>query len=325
MNIAFIIDPVESLHVRKDSSIAMMLAAQKRGWEVFILYQADLYSLDTEVRATCRHITLEPDKIEAGQPDWFGYLEEHDLALRDMDVIMMRKDPPFDMEYINTTYLLDLAGEQGCLIVNPPAALRHFNEKMFITRFPQCCTPFLISRNMKKLRAFIDQRHRQAQQDVILKPLDGMGGASIFRVNPDDANLSVILENVTGHGAKTVMAQQFIPDIRLGDKRILLVDGEAIPYALARIPAQGETRGNLAAGGEGVGQPLSERDVWICRQIAPYLKQHGILFAGIDVIGDYLTEINITSPTCIRELDQQFRLDIAGTLIEAIASRLPSA
>ena len=228
----------------------------------------------------------------------------------------MRKDPPFDMEYINTTYMLDLAERAGVLVVNRPGSLRDANEKMFISRFPQCCTPMLVSRNPARLREFVAQH-----KDVILKPMDGMGGMSIFRVSPGDANLSVILETISQNGEKTVMAQRFIPEISAGDKRILLIDGEAVPYALARIPAQGETRGNLAAGGQAVGRELSKRDHWICEQVGPVLKDMGILFAGIDVIGDYLTEINITSPTCIRELDSLYKLDIAAQLMDAIAAR----
>jgi glutathione synthase len=234
----------------------------------------------------------------------------------------MRKDPPFDIEYIASTYILQLAEQLGTLVVNRPASLRDNNEKMFITRFPQCCTPFLVSRSKARLRDFVIQRFKEEQQDVILKPLDGMGGASIYRVNPQDPNLSVILETVSQEETRMVMAQQFIPEIIEGDKRVLLIDGEAIPYALARVPASGETRGNLAAGGTGVGVELSERDQWICQQVGPVLKQQGILFAGIDIIGDYLTEINITSPTCIRELDQIYSLDIAGDLMRCIEQHL---
>jgi glutathione synthase len=207
-------------------------------------------------------------------------------------------------------------------VVNRPASLRDNNEKMFITQFPQCCTPFLVSRSKSRLRDFVIQRFQEEQQDVILKPLDGIGGASIYRVNPDDPNLSVILETVSQEEHRMVMAQQFIPEIIEGDKRVLLIDGEAIPYALARVPASGETRGNLAAGGTGIGVELSERDRWICHQVGPVLKQQGILFAGIDIIGDYLTEINITSPTCIRELDQIYSLDIAGDLMRCIEQHL---
>jgi glutathione synthase len=229
----------------------------------------------------------------------------------------MRKDPPYDIEYITTTWLLDQAEREGSLIVNRPSSLRDANEKLFITRFPQCCAPLLVSRNSGRLRDFTE-----LQGDVVLKPLDSMGGHSIFRVRPDDPNLSVILELMTDRGRKTIMAQKFIPEISAGDKRILLVDGEAVPYALARIPAKGEFRGNLVAGATGVGVELSDRDRWICEQVSPALKEMGIMFAGIDVIGDYLSEINITSPTCIRELDQLYNLDIASRLLDAIEARL---
>jgi len=311
-NIAFIIDPLDSLNVQKDSTIAMMRAAQRKNWHIYTLQQSDIYTNNQKSRGRCLKIRITDD---AG---WYEVIAEEDKALDEMHTIMMRKDPPFDMEYITTTYLLDQPQSAGVLMVNPPQSLRNFNEKMFIRHFPQCCTPFLVSRNMHQLREFVVQQYQSKKQDVILKPLDGMGGTAIFRVNPHDPNLSVILESVSHHGTKTVMAQQFIPEIRDGDKRILLIAGQPVPYALARIPAQGETRGNLAAGGTGRGIPLSDRDKWICSQIAPMLQQQGILFAGIDVIGDYLTEINITSPTCIRELDKQYHLDIAGELMQAI-------
>lgn len=230
-----------------------------------------------------------------------------------MDFILMRKDPPFDMEYIYTTYLLEQVEKTGTLIVNKPSSLRDANEKLFATQFPQCCTKTLVSRDPSQLRDFVKE-----QQDVILKPLDGMGGESIFRVTPSDPNLSVILESITQKGNKTTMAQCFIPQITEGDKRILMINGEAIPYALARIPAPGETRGNLAAGGQGVGMELNEREHWICQQLGPKLKEMGLIFVGIDVIGEYLTEVNVTSPTCIRELDEQFNIDIGMQLMNCL-------
>ena len=311
LRLGIIMDPIEDIKVHKDSSFAMLLAAQKRGWELHYMLAEDLYLEGNTAKASARRISVE-DHAE----HWFELAASEDLELATLDVILMRKDPPFDMEYINTTYLLELAERAGCLIINRPRSLRDANEKMFISRFPQCTTTMLVSRQPEKLRQFILQ-----QGDVILKPLDGMGGASIFRVRPDDANLSVILETISHHGNKTVMAQRFIPEISAGDKRILLIDGEAVPYALARIPASGETRGNLAAGGQAKGQALSTRDHWICQQVGPVLKDMGIVFAGIDVIGDYLTEINITSPTCIRELDSLYKLDIASQLMDAIAAR----
>ncbi len=317
--IGFIIDPLTSLNPAKDSTIAMMLAAQRRGWEIHTMQQADVFCASDNETVSLHADTaiIQLDPVLACQNSWFKLTSRQQIALTELDVVMMRKDPPFDMEYINTTYLLDLAAQTGVLVVNPPAALRDFNEKMFITRFPQCCAPMLVSREPARLREFVEQHG-----DVIIKPLDGMGGAEIFRLTPDDANLSVILETASRGGGKTLMAQLYIPAIKQGDKRILLIDGEPVPYALARIPAKGETRGNLAAGGSGKGVALTERDRWICSQLSDTLKAEGILFAGIDVIGDYLTEINITSPTCIRELDRQYSLDIAGDLMDAIAARL---
>lgn len=306
-------DPLPTLNIKKDSSFAMMLAAQKRGWEIHVIYQCDLYS-DNETARAHSGIVLVDDNPQ----HWFDIRSEQDIELSSLDVILMRKDPPFDIEYITTTYILELAEKTGSLVVNRPSSLRDNNEKMFITQFPQCCTPFLVSRDIRRLRDFVESQYNTERQDVILKPLDGMGGASIYRVNPHDHNLSVILETVSENNSRTVMAQQFIPEIDKGDKRVLLIDGEAVPYALARIPAEGETRGNLAVGGSGVGIELSERDQWICQQVGPVLKQQGILFAGIDIIGDYLTEINITSPTCIRELDQIYSLDIASELMACI-------
>lgn len=319
IKIGIVMDPLSTINIKKDSSFSMMLAAQKLGWEIHTIYQGDLYTENEKPMAYSR-ITLVDDN-----PDhWFDFSSQQDICLESLDAILMRKDPPFDIEYIASTYILQLAEQKGTLIINKPASLRDNNEKMFISQFPQCCTPFLVSRNKKRLRDFVKQRFQAEQQDVILKPLDGMGGTSIYRVNPQDPNLSVILETISENETRTVMAQQFIPEIINGDKRVLLIDGEAVPYALARIPASGETRGNLAAGGTGVGIELSDRDHWICQQVAPALKQQGILFAGIDIIGDYLTEINITSPTCIRELDQIYSLDIASDLLRCIEKHINS-
>ena len=317
IKLGVILDPLPSINIKKDSSFAMMLAAQKRSWEIHTIYQSDLYTNNEKPMAFSRitHVDDNPN-------NWYNFSVKQDIDLSSLDVILMRKDPPFDIEYITSTYILELAEKRGSLIVNKPSSLRDNNEKMFISQFPQCCTPFLVSRDKRRLKTFVTQQYETDQQDVILKPLDGMGGTSIYRVNPQDPNLSVILETVTENESRTVMAQQFIPDIIHGDKRVLLIDGEAVPFALARIPAQGETRGNLAAGGTGVGVELSERDHWICQQIGPTLKQQGILFAGIDIIGDYLTEINITSPTCIRELDQIYALDIAGDLMQCIENKI---
>jgi glutathione synthase len=305
-------DPIERIKIVKDSSFAMLLAAQKRGWELHYMNQDQLYSDGSTTRARTQILEVQDDP-----ESWFSVVSEQDIALPELDAVLMRKDPPLDIEYITTTWLLDSVERAGTLVVNKPSSLRDANEKLFITAFPQCCVPVLVSSDAARIRQFVAEH-----SDVILKPLDSMGGYSIFRVQPDSQNLSVILELMTGGGRKTIMAQRYIPEITRGDKRILLIDGDPVPYALARIPAAGETRGNLVAGASGVGVPLTDRDRWICEQVSPALRDMGILFAGLDVIGDYLTEINITSPTCIRELDQQYQLDIAGQLMECIESRM---
>ncbi len=301
-------DPIESIKPYKDSSFAILLAAQTRGWQLHYMQQKDLFLQDDRCYARCRTI-----EVTDNTTNWFTLGEEQTMPLDQLNTVFMRKDPPFNMEYIYTTYLLELAEQRGTLMVNKPRSLRDANEKLFTTQFPQCCTPMLVSRQAQDLRKFLQQHG-----DIILKPLDGMGGTSIFRLRKNDPNISVIIETLTNHGQSYTMAQRFIPEIKDGDKRILMVDGEAIPYALARIPAKGETRGNLAVGGRGEGVPLSERDLWITQQVGPRLREMGILFAGLDVIGDYLTEINITSPTCIRELDSQFGLNIADQLMAAV-------
>jgi len=308
-----IMDAIDSINPKKDSTLAMMLAAQARGWTIYVMQQADLRIAAGEVWARFTEVSLQHDL-----KDWFSITAVHEGLLHELDAVLMRKDPPFDMEYIYTTYMLEVAETAGLRVLNRPGSIRDCNEKLFALQFPQCCPPHLVSRDADQLRAFHTEH-----QDVIYKPLDGMGGASIFRVKPGDGNLSVILETLTQQGTTQTMAQKFIPQIKQGDKRILLINGEPVPYALARIPAEGETRGNLAAGGEGVARPLTDRDRWICDQVGPTLKAKGLYFVGIDVIGDYLTEINVTCPTCIRELDQAFDLDIAGdymTFIEALCS-----
>ena len=312
LKLGIIMDPIEHIKTAKDSSFAMMLAAQRRGWALHYMNQHHLYADGDSTRALTRTLKVTDDP-----QNWFIVNNEQDIALSELDAVLMRKDPPFDIEYITTTWLLDSAARAGTLVVNTPSSLRDANEKLFITHFPQCCVAMLVSSDPARIRDFVAQH-----KDVILKPLDSMGGHSIFRVQPDNQNLSVILELMTVGGHKTIMAQRYIPEITEGDKRILLIDGEPVPYALARVPAAGETRGNLVAGASGVGVALTERDRWICSQVSPVLREMGILFAGLDVIGDYLTEINITSPTCIRELDSQFNLDIGGQLMECIESRL---
>ena len=311
MNISLgvLMDPIQAINTRKDSTFAMLLEAQSRGWKLLYMEQKDLNLKNNHVMTHCRQLSVT-DNTE----NWFEFGEQQELPVSELDVVLMRKDPPFDMNYIYTTYLLELS---GTLVVNNPQTLRDANEKLSTAWFPQCCAPTLVSSDATEFIHFIDE-----QQDIIVKPLDGMGGASIFRIRQQDPNTNVILETLTEHGKRPVMAQRFIPEISEGDKRILIVNGETVPYSLARIPKEGENRGNLAAGGSGVGMPLTERDHWICQQVAPELKKRGILFAGIDVIGDYLTEINITSPTCIRELDKLFDLNISAMLMDAIEDRL---
>lgn len=303
-----LMDPIANIKIKKDSSFAMLLEAQRRGYALWYMEPGDLYLSNGEARATQRALSVRDDP--AG---WFSFGETRDCALHELDLLFMRKDPPFDLDYIVLTWLLDLAERAGVRVINPPAALRNFNEKMTISLFPELCVPTLVSADAAALRAFLAD-----QEQIVVKPIDNMGGASIFRITQGDANTNVILETITGGGRKIVMAQRFVPDVTQGDKRILLIDGEAVPYALARIPQAGDFRANLAVGGRGVGQPLSTRDQEIAQQVGVHLRAHGIRFAGIDVIGDYLTEINITSPTCIRELDAQFNLNISALLFDAI-------
>jgi len=312
IKLGILMDPIDTINFKKDSSLAMLWAAQRKGWELFYFEQSDLYSRDGVVSARMAPITVAIDPQR-----WFERGDYSDRPLTDLDVVLMRKDPPFDNEFLYTTQLLAIAEAAGTLIVNRTQGLRDYNEKLFATHYPQCCPPVLVSRSMERLRAF----HAE-HKDVIFKPLDGMGGSSIYRVDQAGLNLGVILETLTRFGQQTIMAQRYIPEIVDGDKRILMIDGEPVPYALARIPSQGETRGNLAAGGRGEGRPLTERDRWIAAQVGPKLKEQGLLFVGLDVIGDYLTEINVTSPTCIRELDNQFGLDISMQLMDVIEAKL---
>ena len=312
VKLGVVMDPIESITVKKDTTLAMLLAAQKRGWVIHYMLQSDMYLDQGQARATIQNLSVKDD-----EKDWFSLGSKTDTALSELDVVLMRKDPPFDMDYIYSTYLLEQAQCEGVMVVNDPQSLRDCNEKLFATQFPQCCPPLIVASSQEKLKTF----HKQ-HKDVIYKPLDGMGGASIFRVKAGDSNLSVVIETLTDNGRLQIMAQKFIPDIVNGDKRILMIDGEPVDYALARIPASGETRGNLAAGGSGVAQELTKKDRWICEQIGPALREKGLIFVGLDVIGDYLTEINVTSPTCIREIDKAFSLDIAGDLIDCIQAKL---
>ncbi|MQL50149.1 glutathione synthase [Photorhabdus khanii] len=313
IKLGIVMDPISSIKIKKDTSFAMLLEAQRRGWELHYMEMSDLYLHQGEARARTRLL-----QVENNPQQWYQFDREQDLALETLDVILMRKDPPFDTEYIYATYILERAEEKGTLIVNKPQSLRDCNEKLFTAWFPDLTPDTLVTRNAAHLREF-----HQKHGDVIFKPLDGMGGASIFRLKKDDPNVGVIIETLTEHGNRFCMAQNFLPAIKEGDKRILIVDGEPVPYCLARIPAQGETRGNLAAGGRGEARPLSESDWTIARTVAPTLKEKGLIFVGLDIIGDRLTEINVTSPTCAREIEAAFPdISITGMLMNAIEKRL---
>ena len=307
-------DPIAAINIKKDSSFAMLLEAQRRGWPVAYMEQGDVFLRDGKTFARMRALHVQ-DNTE----HWFDFGAATVGPLGALDVILMRKDPPFDMEYIYTTYLLEHAETEDVLVVNKPQALRDCNEKLFTAWFPQCTPPTLVTRSKNQLRDFLNEFG-----DIILKPLGGMGGASVFRLRAGDPNTGVVIETMAGHEQRFVMAQKFISEISAGDKRILMINGEPVPYALARIPAEGETRGNLAAGGRGVGVPLSPRDRWICEQLGPVLREKGLLFVGLDVIGDYLTEINVTSPTCIRELDAWYGLNIAAQFLDVVEKAVAS-
>lgn len=311
-HLGIVMDAISKINIKKDSSFAMLLAAQAKGWKIHYMEQQDLFLDQGHVFAEMRLL-----QVQDSADSWFQLGDKETMPLSDLDVILMRKDPPFDMEYIYSTYLLEQAQAAGVLVINNPQSLRDANEKLYTAWFPQCCPPTLVTRQKHLIKQF-----QQQHGDIILKPLDGMGGASIFRMDRGDPNTSVIIETLTEHGTKSVMAQRYLPEIKDGDKRILMIDGKPVDYALARIPAEGETRGNLAAGGRAEGRPLTDRDRWICEQVGPTLRKKGLLFVGLDVIGDYLTEINVTSPTCIRELDRQFNLNIAGNLMDVIEQKL---
>ena len=312
IKLGIVMDPIGSINARKDSSLAMLLAAQKRGWELNYMEQGDLF-----LEAGRCHSLLTRLEVRDNEDDWYTLSDKRTAPLDELDVILMRKDPPVDMEFIYTTFLLQRAAAHGALVVNNPASIRDTNEKLYTAWFSQCCAPTRVSREIKQLKEFY-----HAHGDIIVKPLDGMGGASVFRIQKSDPNLNVILETITGNGTTSAMAQRYIPEITAGDKRILMINGEPFPHALARIPTGDETRGNLAAGGRGEGVDLSKRDLWICEQVGPALRERGLMFVGLDVIGDYLTEINVTSPTCIRELDSIYNADIAGQFLDAVARHL---
>lgn len=308
IKLGMVMDPIDRINIKKDTSFAMLLEAHARGWELHYMELASLYLRNGKAFARTR--TLE---VQRDEKQWFQFVAEQNMALETLDVIIMRKDPPFDQEFLYATYILELAESAGVYVVNKPQSLRDANEKLFTAWFPQCCTETLVTRNAHQIKEFLNKLG-----EIIVKPLDGMGGASIFHLRQGDPNLSVILETMTQHNTRTVMAQKYLPEIKDGDKRILMVNGEPVPYCLARIPAQGESRGNLAAGGTGEGRRLSEQDRWIANQVGPTLREKGLVFVGLDVIGSSLTEINVTSPTCVQELDKQFGLNISGQLMDHI-------
>jgi glutathione synthase len=312
LRVAVVMDPIEDIKPAKDTTLAMMLAAQRRGWELAYLELRHMWLRDGAAMGRAHAIEVRDDA-----KDWFSRGEPQTTRLGDFDVILMRKDPPFDTEYIYSTYILERAELQGALVVNRPQGLRDMNEKVFTAWFPECCAPTLISRDMADMHAFLREHQR-----AVCKPLYGMGGRSIFVLDADDKNASVVFETLTEYGTRYAIVQRYIPDIvTTGDARVILVDGEPVPYALARIPSASDNRGNLAAGAKGVGRPLDERDRWLAATIGPALRKRGMLFVGLDVIGGFVTEINVTSPTGVRELDRQFGLDIAGQLMDAIAAR----
>jgi len=307
-----VMDPISGIKTYKDSTFAMLLEAQRRGHMLYYMEPGHLYAKDGRVFAEMQQL-----EVRDNTSDWFSLIPVGGKPLDELDIVLMRRDPPFDMDYIYTTYMLELAEKAGTLVINRPQSLRDANEKFFINNFPQCCVPMLISSSSAQIREFVLQHGH-----CVVKPLDGMGGESVFQVSEADMNLNVILETITRHNARPVMAQRYIDEITQGDKRILVVNGEPVPYALARFAGKGDFRGNLAKGGSSKGVPLSDRDRWICSQVAPELKKRGILFAGLDVIGDWLSEVNVTSPTCIRELDKEFGLNIAGQLFDAVEEML---
>jgi len=308
IKLGVVMDPLSSIQYKKDSTLAMMWEARSRNFEIFFISPQEIFLREGKVFANCARLELFHDEKK-----WFSIVEQFVCPLADFNLILIRKDPPFDLEYLYLTQLLERVERTGVLIVNRPSALRDANEKIFATEFPKCGPATLVTQQIEQLKLFL-----QEQSDIVCKPLDSMGGESVFRLRYPDENASVIFETLTAHQTKMMMAQKYIPEIKLGDKRILMINGEPVKHALARIPADGELRGNLAAGGRGVAQTLTARDYWICEQVGPTLRDKGIYFAGLDVIGDYLTEINITSPTCIREIDEQTGSNIAGMFLDAV-------
>jgi glutathione synthase len=312
LRVGIVMDPIESITPYKDSSLAMLLEATRRNAEIYYFNQSDLKVVSGAALGRSRQLSVQDDRS-----CWWEFKAEQEIALGELDVILMRKDPPFDMEYIYTTYILDRAGQAGALIMNNPQALRDMNEKFYTSWFPELAPPTLITRSMDEMRTFLAEHGH-----IVVKPLEGMGGRSIFVIKQGDKNANVVFETLTDFGRQFAMAQTYIAEISLGDKRILLMDGEPVPYALARIPSADDNRGNLVTGAVGKGQELSNRDREICALVGPLLKERGVIFAGIDVIGDYLTEVNVTSPTGMREIDEQFGTNTAGLMFDAIERRL---
>jgi glutathione synthase len=313
VRLGVVMDPIGQIKPAKDTTLGMLLAAQARGWELHYAEQRHLWLRDGTAMGR-----LAPLSVRKDFGDWHGLGQPVDRPLADLDVILMRKDPPFDTEYIYTTYILERAEGAGSLVVNRPQGLRDMNEKVYTAWFPECCAPTLITRDMGDMHAFLREHGK-----IVCKPLYGMGGRSIFVIDRGDKNASVVFETLTDYGSRYAIVQRYLPEIvTTGDSRVILVDGEPVPYALARIPTAADNRGNLAAGARGIGRPLNDRDRWLAAQIGPTLKERGMLFVGLDVIGGFVTEINVTSPTGIRELDKEFHVDIGAMLLDAIERRL---
>ena len=312
MKIGVVMDPIESINFKKDSTLAMMLEAQSRKHQLFYMTPDSLYINEKGAFAIAKTLQVKNDPT-----GWFDFKEEKQIKLSELDVILMRQDPPFNSNYIYNTYVLESAEKEGVLVVNKPSSLRDCNEKVFATEFPECCTPFLVTSDPNLLKSFIEDHG-----DTVIKPLDGMGGSSIFRLRYSDPNLNVILETITESFTTKVMIQTYIPEITDGDKRILLINGNPMDAAVARVPAEGELRGNLAAGASAVARSLTEKDLWICGQVGPKLKDLGLVLVGLDIIGDYLTEINVTSPTCFREYESLCNIDVARSFIEEVEGLL---
>lgn len=312
ISLGFVMDPISNINIKKDSTFAMMLEAQRRNHPIFYMTQSDLF-----LKGDIVYASMSPVKVMDNPDKWYELEEAQVKPLHELSCVSMRKDPPFDMEYIYSTYLLEMAERKGCLVINKPSSVRSANEKLFTAWFPGCGPETLVTRDMARLKEFHDEL-----KHIVVKPLDGMGGSMVFQVRENDANRSVILEAITQNGTQTVMAQRFLPEFKDGDKRILMINGKPFPYGLSRIPAKGESRGNLAAGASSEGRDLTKRELEICNIVGPKLKEMGLMFVGLDVIGDYLTEINVTSPTCIRELDTLYSANIAGLLIDEIEKEL---